>query len=177
MERPQFGTKRVAHKAPLACVGMIVAVRKAPEGWTHSKTLRARGGRGSRASVLECGGRAQRRHRFRAEGTHCSILPVSGGRKRRDALLPAAVHDTSWFASRRNFRLWQCHMRIKNGESRSFPQIVCRLFAGLFRIFYQPRTWAKISGATIVASDSMMYLGVFTPSLPQVIFSLGTAPE
>ena len=48
----------------------------------------------------------------------------------------------------------------------------------LFTIFsYQPRTWAKISGATMVASDSMMYLGVFTPSLPQVIFSLGTAPE
>jgi hypothetical protein len=42
---------------------------------------------------------------------------------------------------------------------------------------YQPRTWAKISGATMVASDSMMKLGVSTPSLPQVIFSLGTAPE
>ena len=36
---------------------------------------------------------------------------------------------------------------------------------------------AKIKGATMVASDSMMNLGVFMPSLPQVIFSLGTAPE
>jgi hypothetical protein len=34
-----------------------------------------------------------------------------------------------------------------------------------------------MSGATIVASDSMMYFGVSTLSLPQVIFSLGTAPE
>jgi len=47
----------------------------------------------------------------------------------------------------------------------------------LLHTFYQPRTCAKISGATIVASDSMMYFGVFTPSLPQVIFSFGTAPE
>ena len=42
---------------------------------------------------------------------------------------------------------------------------------------YQPRTFAKMSGATIVASDSMMYFGVSTFSLPQVIFSFGTAPE
>ena len=33
-----------------------------------------------------------------------------------------------------------------------------------------------MSGATIVASDSMTKLGVSTASLPQVIFSLGTAP-
>jgi hypothetical protein len=42
---------------------------------------------------------------------------------------------------------------------------------------YQPRTLAKIRGATIVASDSMMYFGVSTLSFPHVIFSLGTAPE
>ena len=42
---------------------------------------------------------------------------------------------------------------------------------------YHPRMRAKISGATIVASDSMMNFGVSTPSLPQVIFSFGTAPE
>jgi hypothetical protein len=36
---------------------------------------------------------------------------------------------------------------------------------------------AKINGATMVASDSIMNFGVFIPSLPQVIFSLGTAPE
>ena len=42
---------------------------------------------------------------------------------------------------------------------------------------YQPRTFAKMSGATMVASDSIMYFGVSTLNLPQVIFSLGTAPE
>jgi hypothetical protein len=40
-----------------------------------------------------------------------------------------------------------------------------------------PSTYAKTSGATIEASDSIMYFGVSTPSLPQVIFSFGTAPE
>jgi hypothetical protein len=44
-------------------------------------------------------------------------------------------------------------------------------------IIYIPRTRAKISGVTIVASDSMTNLGVLTASLPQVIFSLGVAPE
>jgi hypothetical protein len=42
---------------------------------------------------------------------------------------------------------------------------------------HQPRTLAKNSGTTIVASDSMMNFGVSIFSLPQVIFSLGTAPE
>jgi hypothetical protein len=42
---------------------------------------------------------------------------------------------------------------------------------------YQPRIFAKTSGATMVASDSMMYFGQSAESLPQVIFSLGTAPE
>jgi len=42
---------------------------------------------------------------------------------------------------------------------------------------YHPNTYPKINGATIVASDSIMYFGVSTPSLPQVIFSFGTAPE
>jgi hypothetical protein len=42
---------------------------------------------------------------------------------------------------------------------------------------YQPRILAKMRGATIVASDSIIYFGVSTLSLPQVIFSLGTAPE
>jgi hypothetical protein len=44
-------------------------------------------------------------------------------------------------------------------------------------VIYQPRTYANINGATIVASDSMMNFGVSTPSFPQVIFSFGTAPE
>ena len=42
---------------------------------------------------------------------------------------------------------------------------------------YQPSTCAKISGATMVASDSTMNFGVSIPSLPHVIFSFGTAPE
>ena len=42
---------------------------------------------------------------------------------------------------------------------------------------HHPKMYAKISGATIAASDSMMCFGVSTPSLPQVIFSFGTAPE
>ncbi len=38
-------------------------------------------------------------------------------------------------------------------------------------------TYAKISGATIVASDSITNRGVSIASFSQVIFSLGTAPE
>ena len=45
------------------------------------------------------------------------------------------------------------------------------------RAGYWPSTQAKTSGATIVASLSMMNLGVSMPSLPHVIFSFGTAPE
>jgi hypothetical protein len=39
-----------------------------------------------------------------------------------------------------------------------------------------PKIHAKINGATIVASLSTIHLGVFISNLPQVIFSLGTAP-
>ena len=42
---------------------------------------------------------------------------------------------------------------------------------------YQPKIHAKIKGATIVASLSTINFGVLISSLPQVIFSLGTAPE
>jgi hypothetical protein len=42
---------------------------------------------------------------------------------------------------------------------------------------YHPRTYAKTSGATIEASDSITYLGVSMLSFSQVIFSLGMAPE
>ena len=41
---------------------------------------------------------------------------------------------------------------------------------------HHPSTYANMSGATIVASDSMTNFGVFSPSLPHVIFSFGTAP-
>src|SRR5262245_54271214 len=64
-----------------------------------------------------------------------------------------------------------------------------RLFALDFRLLpkpkaqsqkpelYHPSTFAKINGATIVASDSITNFGVSAPSFPQVIFSFGTAPE
>jgi hypothetical protein len=42
---------------------------------------------------------------------------------------------------------------------------------------YQPKTYANTSGATMLASLSIMNFGVFSPSLPHVIFSFGTAPE
>jgi hypothetical protein len=42
---------------------------------------------------------------------------------------------------------------------------------------HHPSTIANTSGATMLASDSIMNFGVSTPSFPQVIFSFGTAPE
>jgi len=42
---------------------------------------------------------------------------------------------------------------------------------------YFPKIIANISGATTVASDSTMNFGVSRPTLPQVIFSFGVAPE
>jgi hypothetical protein len=42
---------------------------------------------------------------------------------------------------------------------------------------HHPSTYANTSGATMLASDSMMNLGVSTSSFSQVIFSFGTAPE
>ncbi len=42
---------------------------------------------------------------------------------------------------------------------------------------YQPSIQANISGTTMVASLSTIYFGVCISSLPQVIFSFGTAPE
>ena len=43
--------------------------------------------------------------------------------------------------------------------------------------YYHPNTLAKTNGATMVASDSIINLGVFISNFPQVIFSFGTAPE
>ena len=42
---------------------------------------------------------------------------------------------------------------------------------------YSPNIQEKINGATIVASLSTINFGVSASNLPQVIFSLGTAPE
>jgi hypothetical protein len=55
-----------------------------------------------------------------------------------------------------------CHLR---GDA---PDRMCR---------HHSSSHAKMSGATMDASDSMMCFGVSSPSLPHVIFSFGTAPE
>ena len=62
---------------------------------------------------------------------------------------------------------------------RFFLRILQRIREGMRRSHedYWPRIYANISGATIVAWLSTMYEGVVTESLPQVIFSFGTAPE
>jgi len=57
-------------------------------------------------------------------------------------------------------------------DIRTLPQ-----HENYFAACYQPKIQANMSGATIVASDSIIYLGVSRDSLPQVIFSFGTAPE
>lgn len=54
--------------------------------------------------------------------------------------------------------------------------VVLNRAADNFQPIHQPRTQANMRGATMVASLSTTNRGVFTPSFPQVIFSLGTAP-
>lgn len=65
------------------------------------------------------------------------------------------------------------------GVFASLDDLLAAAYSDRFRADsdYQPKTLAKINGATIVASDSTMNFGVLIFSLPQVIFSLGTAPE
>lgn len=63
------------------------------------------------------------------------------------------------------------------GQTASIPFTLIVSAAMTAAATHQPSTYANTSGATIDASDSMMYFGVFSPSLPHVIFSLGTAPE
>src|ERR671918_419209 len=67
--------------------------------------------------------------------------------------------------------------RLRTATARQAPNAQCTRQNQSSWQNYQPRTLAKMSGATMVASDSIMYFGVSTLSLPQVIFSLGTAPE
>lgn len=55
---------------------------------------------------------------------------------------------------------------------------VLLLFKTLGPLFSQrSKTYPKINGRTIVASLLMLKRGVSGPSLPQVIFSFGGAPE
>jgi len=67
--------------------------------------------------------------------------------------------------------------RAKDRES--LPRLESRILACATAprmIGYCPSTYAKISGATMVASLSTMNFGVSIANLPQVIFSLGVAP-
>jgi len=64
-----------------------------------------------------------------------------------------------------------------HGIARVLQEVRRRRIREPVRHLYSPSTQANTSGATIVASDSMMNFGVAAPSLPQVIFSFGTAPE
>jgi hypothetical protein len=65
--------------------------------------------------------------------------------------------------------------------ARRRPEVAIHLSARAvsshFGDAYCPSTHAKINGATIVASLSITNFGVVAASFPQVIFSLGTAPE
>ena len=65
------------------------ASRRSPRRFAHTRAT------AFRASVLECAGRAQRRRRFRAHQTPTNYQQLSSARKRRGALLPAAVQDAS----------------------------------------------------------------------------------
>lgn len=63
------------------------------------------------------------------------------------------------------------------GSERRADENLKDVFVAIDSDSYHPSTWAKTSGATMVASLSMTNFGVSAPSLPQVIFSFGTAPE
>ena len=82
-----------------------------------------------------------------------------------------------WFD---DLMIWRCkyrrtHLQIFKSPNQSF-QIV-KSPNHQIKMFYWFNSQANISGTTIVASDSTMNLGVWISSLPQVIFSFGTAPE
>ena len=66
--------------------------------------------------------------------------------------------------------------QLSDGRSPP-PRRALRLTGCRFVVAYWSSSHAKMSGATIVASDSTMNFGVSMPSLPHVIFSFGTAPE
>jgi hypothetical protein len=52
------------------------------------------------AGVMDCGGKAKRRHRFRPCGNQTNRPRLPLGRRRRGASLPAALQDGSWAVSR-----------------------------------------------------------------------------
>ena len=67
---------------------------------------------------------------------------------------------------------------LKKVEHSLVKKNYCTLMVfGLPAQAYHSSTYANTNGATIVASLSIINFGVSMLSLPQVIFSLGTAPE
>ena len=62
------------------------------------------------------------------------------------------------------------HKKAKMSKTLRFFDTYCK------HKFYKPSTHANINGATMVASLSTINFGVRISNLPQVIFSLGTAP-
>jgi hypothetical protein len=66
-----------------------------------------------------------------------------------------------------NFLKTGFQLHIIRWSNKEHPECLC----------YHFNNHAKISGATMVASLSTINLGVSIASFPQVIFSLGTAPE
>jgi DNA-binding transcriptional LysR family regulator len=108
------------------------------------------------------------RHRFR-ERTEIALLRTRGIDPQRSGR----------FISNRS-RARHVSPKACAKEDQLRHQICHLLFAICHRCVaarYHPRIHAKMSGATIVASDSITYFGVSRESLPQVIFSFGTAPE
>ncbi len=73
-----------------------------------------------------------------------------------------------------NLHFQEAHNSFQDKQTRGFARFYTQI-GNISR--YQPSIHAKMSGATIVASDSTMNLGVSAESLPHVIFSFGTAPE
>lgn len=90
----------------------------------------------------------------------------------RGSLRPATrqggtTHSIAFLGLDKNDRITKAHgpsLKVKRANVKE-------------RRLYHLSKYAKISGATIDASDSMMYFGVSAPSFPHVIFSFGTAPE
>ncbi len=94
--------------------------------------------------------------------------------RRKHTRTASGVHANTWAVLAQSHRAQKEQIRGTVSRRR---QIVDAGRARTRGRCYQPSTFAKMRGATIVASDSIRNLGVSTPSLPQVIFSLGTAPE
>ena len=63
------------------------------------------------------------------------------------------------------------------GYNTHYQAIITTTMGLPYAANYLPNIQEKINGATIVASLSTINFGVSASSLPQVIFSLGTAPE